>query len=116
MYEVLTKAIMTDENRKDIRKSKTALVGFDRKVEINKEFIEDLTQKDITKRHFRKQADSILILHGTEDEIVPIEKVRLFAERNGICFIPVEGADHRFQDRAKMDFAIEGIVHFFDMR
>ena len=112
MYDVLTKAIMTDENRKDIRKSKPSLVGFDRKVEINKEFLEDLTQKDITKRHFRKQADSILILHGTEDEIVPIEKVKLFAERNGIRFIPVEGADHRFQDTAKMDFAIEEIVHF----
>ena len=107
---------MTDENREAIRKGKPALVGFDRKIEINKEFVESLKQKDITKRNFRKQADTILILHGTEDEIVPIETVRLFAERNGISFISVEGADHRFQDTEKMDFAIEEIVRFFDMR
>ena len=116
MYDMLTKAIMTDENREAIRKGKPALVGFDRKIEINKEFVESLKQKDITKRNFRKQADTILILHGTEDEIVPIETVRLFAERNGISFISVEGADHRFQDTEKMDFAIEEIVRFFNMR
>ena len=116
MYDVFTKFIMTDENREKILKGRPALVGFDRKVEITGDFVEDLKREDISVRDFRKFAENILILHGTEDEIVPIETMRLFAERNGIFFIPVEEADHRFQDTEKMDFAIEEIVRFFDMR
>ena len=115
MYDVLTNAIMTDENREDIEKGIPALVGFDRKVEITKEFVENLKQEDITEKDFRKLAEDILILHGTDDEIVPIESIKTFAGRSGIHFVPVEGADHRFQNPVIMDAAIEKIVSFFGM-
>ena len=39
-----------------------------------------------------------------------------FADQNLIECIPVEGADHRFLDPAKMDFVIAGILAFFGLR
>ena len=66
-------------------------------------------------KDFLKMAKGILILHGTEDEIVPIEPIKAFAGRNGIRFIPMEGVDHRFQNPKIMDSAIEKIVSFFGM-
>ena len=59
---------------------------------------------------FRNQ---LLILHGTKDEIVPIDAVRQFAEQNGIPFIPITNADHRFVDPGKMKESIEIIQDFF---
>ena len=116
MYEVIQNAIMTDENWKLINKGKSALVGFDRKIEIDKVFLDSLQEADITKRNYLEQADYLLILQGTKDEIVPFEAVKAFAEDNVIEFDPIEGADHRFMDQKKMDMAISRIIAFFGLR
>ncbi len=116
MYEVLTAAIMTEENRRLLEKGQPALDGFDRKIEIDSRFLEDLKRADILQRSYRDWADGILILHGTEDEIVPIEASRAFAEKNGIAFEAVDGADHRFQNPKHMDAAVSRIAAFFGMR
>ena len=55
----------------------------------------------------------ILILHGTADEIVPFEDALQFSEDQLIDFIPVEGADHRFRDPAKMELATKQILEHF---
>ena len=55
----------------------------------------------------------ILILHGTKDEVVPFQAGRAFAENNLIEFIPVENADHRFQNPACMEAATKAILEFF---
>jgi alpha-beta hydrolase superfamily lysophospholipase len=64
-------------------------------------------------RDFSSFADSILILHGTEDEIVPFEEAKGFAEKNGIRFIPVEGGDHRLLNPGGMDFAVKMMLEHF---
>ena len=115
MYGVITSSIMTEENRRQIAEGKTALVGFDRKVELDGSFLESLRQADITRRSFACYASDILILHGSQDEIVPIEAVRTFAERSGIGFKAVDGADHRFLDPEKMDLAIRSFAAFLGM-
>jgi hypothetical protein len=116
MYEVIQNAIMTDDNRKLINKGKSALVGFDRKIEIDKVFLDSLQEADITKRNYLEQADHLLILQGTKDEIVPFEAVKAFAEDNVIEFEPIEGADHRFMEQKKMDMAISRIIAFFGLK
>ena len=73
-----------------------------------------LKTADITSWDFRPFADDILILHGTKDEIVPIESTEDFADRNDILFLPVEGADHRFIDPLKMDAAVNDIIEFME--
>ena len=116
MYEVLSRSIMTKEALAQLKKGKPALIGFDRKIKIDAEFLESLKQADITRRDYLDQADELLILHGTEDEIVPVEAVKAFAEQNVIELALIERANHRFQDPRKMDQAISRITAFFGMK
>jgi hypothetical protein len=55
----------------------------------------------------------MLILHGTKDEVVPFADSQSFADSSLIEFIPVENADHRFQNPKQMDEAIKQIQTFF---
>ena len=116
MFEVLSAVIMDGDQAARIARGKPALVGFDRKVEITRAFLEELRQADITGRDYLAFADDVLILQGTRDEIVPTQAVRAFAEANLIDYIPVPDADHRFLDPKKMDFAIGEILRFFALK
>lgn len=112
MYEVLTRCIMTEENRSLLARGKDALAGFDRKIKISPAFLQELREADITVRNYWDWAEDMLIVHGTKDEIVPIEAVRQFADDNLIEFVPVENADHRFIDPNKSTESLLHITRF----
>ena len=114
MYEVLTKNIVTEEEADKLAKGKDVLVGFDRKIKISPDFLESLKAADLTRFDFTTYCNDILILHGTKDEIVPIQAVKSFSEQNHISFFPIENADHRFIDPNKMHEAIEIITEFLE--
>lgn len=114
MATVLRCGIMTPEDEKKLSRGKDALLGFDRKIKISPEFVKSLIASDITILDYTPFCNDVLILHGTKDELVPLEEVGFFAETNMIEFIPVEGADHRFLDQTKMYFAINKIIDFFE--
>ena len=116
MYRVLSGVIISEEEHKRLARGKSVPVGFDRKVEIDGILLESLRQADLMQRDFLPLAEDILILQGTKDEVVPPDAVEAFAEQNLIELIPVEGADHRFLDPAKMDFAIARMLDFFGLR
>ena len=116
MYDVMTAAIMSEADLERIKKGKPVPVGFDRKVEIDKVFLDSIKEADLRQRDFLPYADELLIVHGTKDEIVPFDAVKAFAEDNVIEFEPVENADHRFQSPEKMDFAIAKICAFFGLK
>lgn len=113
MYEVLINTIMKGDEYDLLRKGKTVPVGFDRKIDVNPQFLTDLQNADIQKQSFLDYADDILILHGTADEVVPFEVSQKFADDNVIEFIPVEGADHRFQNPSHMEIATKAVIAFF---
>lgn len=113
MYEILTEAIMKNDETDKLRKGKDVPIGFDRKVMVNQNFLEELRNSDIREYVFLEQAEDILILHGTKDEVVPFEGSKAFAENNLIEFIPIQRANHQFQDPASMDEAIHHIQTFF---
>ena len=113
MYDVLTRTIMRNDEYERIRKGKDAMVGFDRKILVTPEFLDSLRTNDIRQRDFLDYADDILIIHGTSDEVVPFESVRTFSENNVIEFIPVEKADHRFQNPTHMSLANKMAMEFF---
>lgn len=116
MYAVIAERVLTADDLNKIEKGKPVLAGFDRKIRIDKPFVDSLKEADITKCDFTDFLDDILIIHGTEDEIVPFEASMQFADDNLIEFIPAEGADHRFTDPIKMDQAIKQIAAFFGMK
>ena len=114
MYRTLTESIMNPEILEHLKKGKETSVGFDRKVHINCQFLDDLRNADIRKLDYIPYADDILILHGTKDEIIPMEDSLLFCENNVIEFIPVQNADHRFTDPKTMEQATKEVLRFFE--
>ena len=116
MYAVLTRTIMQNDEYDRIMKGKDIQVGFDRKITVTRKLLDELQANDIRARDFSAFADKILILHGTADEVVPFDSGRTFAESNLIECIPVENADHRFQNPAHMSLANKYVMQFFDFR
>lgn len=115
MYDVITANIITPEDLERMARGKDVPVGFDRKILIGSAFLEELKANDIRQVDFLDHAENMLILHGTEDEIVPFDAVHRFAEDNLIERILVPGADHRFRDPKKMELAIKAILDFYSL-
>lgn len=113
MYEVLSHTILLNDDMERLQKGKSILVGFDRKVMIDMDFLNDLKKYDISQWDFLDYAEDMLILQGTADEVVSYEVVNDFAENNLIEMIPFEKTDHRFRDVVKMDLAIKYILEFY---
>ena len=115
MYKALTERIMNPEILEILNKGKDASVGFDRKIHINRQLLEEVHAADIRKLDFIPFADDLLILHGTKDEIIPFEDSLAFCENNVIEFVPVQNADHRFTDPKTMEQATKHILEFFNL-
>ena len=115
MYDVITRSIMKNDEFDRIMKGKDVQVGFDRKIIVPRSFLDELKANDIRQRDFTDYCGSILILHGTKDEVVPFASSQSFADNSLIDFIPVEGADHRFINPAHMGLATKHVMNFFDL-
>ena len=74
--------------------------------------MDSLAENDIMRYDFSAFADSMLIMHGTRDETVPIDAVRRFAEKNDLMLIEINGADHMFKDPARMSEYVNNTVDF----
>lgn len=112
MYQSMMSYLSEDDKNK-LRKGKEISVGFERKMKVDQSFFDSLKIFDVMKHEYFDFADSMLIIHGTKDEMIPIEESRRFAENNVIEFIPVEGANHPFQNPDHMALAIHKIIEFF---
>ena len=66
---------MTPEDLEKLQKGKEAAVGFDRKVTVDKVYLDQIRAVDLLHADFTPYMDDILILHGRKDEIVPFEMV-----------------------------------------
>ncbi|EIJ69007.1 alpha/beta hydrolase [Pasteurella bettyae] len=103
---------LSDEERNKLAKGKEVMLGFERKMKISKDFFDELEQGDISKNDYLDYADDILILHGTDDEMVALSISQEFAENNVIELVAIEGADHPFSNPKLMDLAIGKAVDF----
>lgn len=112
MYESMT-AHVTEDDWTILNKGKEILRGFDRKIKISKDFLDDLASNDVSQYDYLDYADDIIMIHGTKDEMAPIEVSRDFSEKNIIELIEVENADHPFSNPKYMDFAIQKMQEFF---
>ena len=109
----LVKNYLSPEEMEKLEKGKEVQVGYERKMKMDKQFVDDLEKSDVRKYEYFDWADDMLILHGTKDKLAPIEDSQEFAENNVITFIPVENANHTFSDPKTSDFAAHTIVEFF---
>lgn len=114
IYDSMINRIMSADDYDKILKGKPVLVGFDRKIRIEKPFLDELQAADVTKNDYIDYADDLLIIHGTKDEVIPFDKSAEFADQNVIEFVPMVNGDHRFTDPKIMDLAIHTIIEFFE--
>jgi len=112
-YRIQTERIMTAEDMEKLQKGKEVAVGFDHKIMVDKTHLDEIRAVDLLHADFTPYMDDILIIHGRRDEIVPFDTVQAFADDQLIEFVPIDNADHRFQDPRAMDEAIKAILDFF---
>lgn len=115
MYDIVNRSLLNDDRWEALNRGREVQIGFDRKISVGKQFIDDLQASDISQRDFMDFADDILIIHGTKDEMAPFEEARQFADNNVIEFIPVENADHRYSELKKLEFAHVKTMEFFGL-
>ncbi len=113
MYDSMA-AHVTEDDWNNLNKGKEILRGYDRKIKISLEFLESLKVNDVSTYDYMDYADDIIMIHGTKDEMAPIEVAEEFSENNVIELIKVENADHPFSNPKYMDFAIQKIQEFFE--
>lgn len=113
MHQVITRAIMGPEETAQLEKGKDALVGFDRKIPVSREFLEQLRANDIRQLDYSALAGSVLILQGTRDEIVEYDQVLEFCLDQNLEFLEIPDADHRFRHPGTLELAHKEILNFF---
>ena len=64
--------------------------------------------------HGSKALVKVFYNSPTAEEIEQFDAGKSFADNNLIEFIPVENADHRFQNPACMELATKRVLEFFD--
>jgi pimeloyl-ACP methyl ester carboxylesterase len=112
MYESMM-SYLSDADRHNLEKGKEIQIGFERKMKVDQTFFDSLREFDVRRHEYFDFADDMIIIQGTKDEMIPYDEVRQFAENNVIEFVPVEGANHPFQNPNHMAYAIHRIVEFF---
>ena len=112
IYDSMLERIIPENEYDKLMKGKTVQVGFDRKIKIDREFLEELKAADVRKIDFTDYAEDLMIVHGTKDEMIPFETSFEFADQNIIEFVPMQNGDHRFTDPKIMDLAIHTIIEF----
>ena len=115
MYESLTGRIIRSDEMERLQKGKSVPVGFDRKIEVDRGFLEALRAADVRELSFLDFADDLLIVHGEADEVIPFEESKRFAEDNVIEFVPVPRADHRFRDPKALEAADKAVLAFLGL-
>ncbi|HCE73744.1 MAG TPA: alpha/beta hydrolase, partial [Lachnospiraceae bacterium] len=112
MHDLMLKNVKNTDLEK-LEKGKEVMIGLDRKFKVDKSLFDELAASDVRKYEYFDWADSMIVIHGTADEMVPISDSEKFCEDNVIELVPVEGADHPFRNPKLMDTAIHTIVEFF---
>lgn len=96
------------------RKAKYLTCGFERKMTLPFSFYEDLLEHE--KKISRVITNKVCIIHGTADDIVPLEDVVSFSERcDNITLRLIEGADHRFKKDGELDRVIAFTKEFLNI-
>lgn len=113
MYNVLT-GLVTPEQHEALGRGQP--IDTEQGITVFPEFVRELREADITESDYTARSinKNIIIVHGTEDEVVPFESVRRFADRNIIRFVPIEGADHRFTAGDTLETAVSIMRGFIE--
>ena len=107
MYNILTSTIMDENIHKSLEETGRFKFGYEREIFIEQKFLDDLEKNDVFKMYDGKKNLNYYIIHGTVDDVVPIDDSIEFCEKFGSMLYRVEGADHRFKKEGELDRVID---------
>ena len=107
MYDVVKNNLMKEQMKLELRKNGYFHYGFERILKVSLEFINELRDENVFKLYGDKDLNYISIIHGTDDDIVPISDSKLFSDIHNCTIYPIEGADHRYKKNGELDEVIE---------
>lgn len=108
--EVLLQNVL-HTTRENFERAGRVTCGFERKLDLSFGAYRGFEEQDIRGRKYRRP---LLVFHGTEDDVVPYERVAAFCARQpNARLVTVEGADHRFKRPGDMERVISEAVAYF---
>ena len=88
-----------------LRKKGSAVMGFERKLNVPYSFYTELCENDISHTDLQRE---MLIIHGDKDADVLPEYINRFCEANPRAKLEViKGADHRFKGEGELEKVVE---------
>jgi len=85
--------------------------GFERKIKLPYSFYAELLKQENPLR--KDYQNSMLIVHGDRDDIVPFDVIKDFSEKHShIKLHIIEGANHRFKNTGEIDQIVAVTGHF----
>ena len=107
MYEVLYKDIIDEKTENELNINGYFKFGYERELDIYLSFLEELKKYNIFKLYEGSTNLNYNIIHGTVDDVVPINDSIEFCEKYGSILYKVEGADHRFKKYGELEQVID---------
>lgn len=110
MHETLEKRIIGEQITQFEQQGFIDL-GFERKITVRRDFLDDLRVHDVCVSYDRP----MLVIHGTEDDIVTPADIEDFIARNPLArLIEVPGADHSFKGTGSIEQVIAEAKAYFE--
>lgn len=109
MYNVLTGSILDGEMKTELTENGYISFGYERIMKITEGFVNEIKNNDIFALYGDDILDYVSIIHGTEDDVVPINDSLKFASKHKCHIHKVPGADHRYKKDGELDMVV-GIV------
>ncbi|QTA89789.1 alpha/beta hydrolase [Desulfonema magnum] len=91
-----------------------SFISRGRSLQLSKRFFSDMRKYNIPER-IRSLQSSLLLVHGDQDEIIPVEEARKAYNKNpsGIKLVIIPGADHMFSNDAHRHEIAELTANWF---
>lgn len=112
MYEVMSGSILSGELKDKLNEKGYIDFGYERIIKITSKFVNQLKENDLVKLYGDADLENVTIIHGTEDDIVPISDSIEFAKIHNCFMCSIKGADHRYKKAGELDQVISFVKMF----
>ncbi len=106
MYEVMQNTILTDSKRQELKSNSYFNHGFDRNIKVTKDFLNELKTNNLFELYKNEELNYITIIHGTADDVVPINDSINFSKKHNCTLYKIKGADHRYKKEGELEKVI----------
>ncbi len=111
MDEILMKIIMDNDQLDVIRNGGKIDFGFDQPLVLGESFYLDLQAHKVPE--LCSQPDKVMIIHGTQDHLVPFSHSVRYASTNHIVLNAIEGADHMYENPGEREEIVRLTREYF---